>query len=123
MLKTCPKCERPLPLTSFYRDRRRPSGRHALCKECHHASARARYRVLKVTAPERAARKGVITEAERERIAKSGRRKTCSRCRVSKLIRHFSAKRGGRYGVAGRCRVCKYAETVAWRRRVKERQG
>ena len=34
-MKTCYKCKRDLPLTSFYKNKARPDGHNTGCKECH----------------------------------------------------------------------------------------
>jgi RNase P subunit RPR2 len=34
-MKTCYKCKRDLPLTSFYKNKARPDGRNTGCKDCH----------------------------------------------------------------------------------------
>lgn len=33
-MKCCTKCRRPLPLTSFSKDRTRPDGHRLVCREC-----------------------------------------------------------------------------------------
>lgn len=38
--KICTKCEKQLPLDSFYKRKKSPSGRQPLCKDCEHAEQR-----------------------------------------------------------------------------------
>lgn len=38
IFKTCTKCKRVLPLSSFYRNHRHKDGHHYECKECHNQS-------------------------------------------------------------------------------------
>lgn len=33
-MKTCSTCRKPLPLTDYHRDRRRPDGHKSRCKRC-----------------------------------------------------------------------------------------
>ena len=42
ILKPCLTCKIPLPLTMYYRERNKPDGRRATCKECVKARSRAK---------------------------------------------------------------------------------
>jgi 5-methylcytosine-specific restriction endonuclease McrA len=42
-VRTCSKCERALPLSSYYRDKGGAGGYRANCKDCHKADALARW--------------------------------------------------------------------------------
>ena len=50
--KTCPKCDRTLPLSESYRDRTRQDGRASWCRDCHSASSRASQAKRKAADPE-----------------------------------------------------------------------
>lgn len=41
--KTCPRCAAEKPKSEFYKDKRRPDGLYAWCKECFRAHGRATY--------------------------------------------------------------------------------
>ena len=42
LMKTCPKCNRTLPMSDFYVMRSRPDGHSSYCKECNRAHGRLR---------------------------------------------------------------------------------
>lgn len=104
--RVCTKCGERQPFDAFHRQTSGSEKRDASCKKC----ANAQVRAWQLNNPERS--------LEHARRSREKRRKpprvsdlvtgvrTCSRCKIEKLIAAFPPKPGGRDGINAACRAC-----------------